>query len=334
MLFKARSKGSGRALSGDKVILDEWLFGQPGHIGALLPTLSARPDPQVVYGSSAGLSSSGPLHDLRKRGIAGSPRLTYAEWGDVAPPSCQLEDCDHHISRQGCCLDDEERWRRGNPAMGRRISIDYIRSERRAMPPEEFARERLGWWDEPSSDEKPIELDDWTDLAEPDSEPSGDLVVGVDVAPGHTAASIVVFGAGVLGLVVRKPGSSWLPDRLKAIQDKSDVPVMLDPAGPIGALIPELDRAGVVWTPVEGKESVRACGAIIRAVTGKTFTHRGEPEFEAAIAGARLRPVGDGFKWSRKDSTVDISPIVAATVALWGLGTTELNAGDPDIYFI
>jgi hypothetical protein len=57
LLFKARTKTGGRGLTGDKVILDEAFALQPGHMGALLPTLSVRPDPQVLYGSSAGLAS-------------------------------------------------------------------------------------------------------------------------------------------------------------------------------------------------------------------------------------------------------------------------------------
>jgi hypothetical protein len=52
--FKARSKSGGRGLTGDTVILDEAFALQSGHMGALMPTLSARPNPQILYGSSAG----------------------------------------------------------------------------------------------------------------------------------------------------------------------------------------------------------------------------------------------------------------------------------------
>ena len=43
----------------------------------------------------------------------------------------------------------------------------------------------------------------------------------------------------------------------------------------------------------------------------------GEPALMAAVGGASRRTVGDGWKWSRKDSTVDVSPLVAATYAHW-----------------
>jgi phage terminase large subunit-like protein len=50
--FVARSPGSGRGFSGDCVILDEAYAVTADQIDAMLPTLSARPNPQVWYTSS------------------------------------------------------------------------------------------------------------------------------------------------------------------------------------------------------------------------------------------------------------------------------------------
>ena len=52
--FVARSKGSGRGFTSDLVILDEAYALGSKEMAALLPTLSARPNPQVWYTSSAG----------------------------------------------------------------------------------------------------------------------------------------------------------------------------------------------------------------------------------------------------------------------------------------
>lgn len=332
LIFKARTKGGGRGLSGDKVVLDEAYALRPAHMGALVPTLSARPDPQLLYGSSSGHFDSTVLHGIRKRGMVGSERMVYAEWSDTEAMSCLSEDCDHETIREGCCLDDEQRWERANPALGRRISIEYIRSERLALPPEEFARERLGWWDEPTEAEQSLTVDDWKLLEDADAEPSGSLTLGLDVAPGHAAASIVVYGGGVLELIERRKGVGWLVPRVAEVLERQEIAaVAYDPAGPIGSLAKDFLAAGVTLTPVDGKESVRACGAIVLSVHDKAFRHRGEAEFEAAVQGARQRPVGDGHKWSRKDSTVDISPLVAATNALWisgDIGEVEYDVLD------
>lgn len=68
--FKARSKGSGRGFTGDLVVLDEAFWLQ--EMGSLIPSLSARPNPQVWYTSSAPLprEESDPLRRLVRRGRA------------------------------------------------------------------------------------------------------------------------------------------------------------------------------------------------------------------------------------------------------------------------
>ena len=46
-------------------------------------------------------------------------------------------------------------------------------------------------------------------------------------------------------------------------------------------------------------------------------------ELDDAVMGATTRIVSDGWLWDRKSASVDISPLVAATVALWGLKTAR-----------
>ena len=42
---------------------------------------------------------------------------------------------------------------------------------------------------------------------------------------------------------------------------------------------------------------------------------------DTALAGATVRDTGDGGKlWARRDTTVDISPLVAVTLAAWAHG--------------
>src|SRR5690606_38704952 len=129
--FVARSTGSGRGFSADLVILDE-AFNLPGEaMAALLPTLSARPNPQIWYTSSAGMEESDWLRNVRKRGMAGekADRLAYFEW------SAQTEA--RHYEQ---ALDDRQEWARANPALGIRIKEEFIEAEQAAMGGMEFAR--------------------------------------------------------------------------------------------------------------------------------------------------------------------------------------------------
>ena len=45
MIFKTRTRTGGRGLSANKVVLDEAFALHAGHLGALLPTMSAKPRP-------------------------------------------------------------------------------------------------------------------------------------------------------------------------------------------------------------------------------------------------------------------------------------------------
>jgi hypothetical protein len=257
-----------------------------------------------------------------------------SEWGDPNPATCEVDGCDHALRTPGCALDDRARWIAANPAVGRRITEDSLVAFRQALPPEEFAREFLGWWDEPAASDEDLTADEWMAI-ESDAAPSGELSLAVDVGPNQVWSSIVACGNGVLEVIERRRGASWLTDRMVELAARHPVAEFgLDPAGPVGALLPEFEREGLPIHLLDGKDTVRACGALVAGIADKTLSHRGEPELLAAIGGASRRAVGDGWKWSRKDSTVDISPLVAATYAHWLWLSREGAPISPEIYFV
>lgn len=77
--FVARSTGSGRGFTGDLIVLDEAYNLPPPTMAALVPTLSARPNTQLWYTSSAPLPrmESDTLRRLCRRGRAAA-RLSVA----------------------------------------------------------------------------------------------------------------------------------------------------------------------------------------------------------------------------------------------------------------
>jgi len=153
--FVARSSGSGRGFSSDLVILDEAYQLGDQEMAALLPTLSARPDPQVWYTSTAGFPTSTQLGLVRARGLrGGDPSLAFLEWS---------------VDEQGYDDADERCWAQANPGLGIRIGADYIAKERAALTPEVFARERLSVGDYPAEDGgwATISADAWGACAAP-----------------------------------------------------------------------------------------------------------------------------------------------------------------------
>lgn len=347
LIFKARTKGGGRGLSGDKVILDEAFALQPMHMGALLPTLSARPDPQVVYGSSAGLAESVVLRGIRDRGRAGKDRrLAYFEWC-APPPQEACRDgvkCTHALDAKGCGCDKPELWQVANPQLGRRISLDYVAAERRALPPAEFARERMGWWDEPVGGLVPITPEAWAACADGESQVQDPVALAVDITPDRSMAAISAAGRRADGLmhgelVEHRSGTGWVVDRLVELASNwRPCAVVVDPGGPAGSLEKELNERGFRAEPSDGewrlhlvgtREYAQACGALVDDVNNGRWRHLDQGPLNRAVEGARTRPLAEAWAWSRRNSEDDISPLVSVTLARHGFATHGVTE-DPE----
>lgn len=327
--FLARSKGGGRGLGGKRLVMDEALFLSSESMGALIPTLSARPDPQIMYGSSAGTIFSDHLRGLRDRGRAGGdPSLIWVEWcapgGWADPPCVSGRTCTHVVGTDGCALDDEVLWLRANPALGRRIKPEYVRAERRALPPAEFGRERLGWFDDPA-DGDALPLEAWRSCVDAGSVASGRPVFVVDASPGLRSAAIVAAAVNADGVphvevVEHHAGTDWVVERCRQLLAHDPLAWVVDATGPVGALVPDLAVAGVEPTQMGVRDMGRACTALAAGAVGRAFRHLDDPILTRALVSASRRDVGDGlWVWSRRRSGGDICPLVAATLALFTL---------------
>ena len=319
--FKARTKSGGRGLSGKRVVLDEAFALQPAHMGALLPMLSAQDEPQVWYGSSAGLADSEVLRGIRDRGRPGSRSMVYIEW--CAPKTgCNSSDCSHAVGAVGCVLDDESYWQQANPQMGRRILVDTIRNERLALPPEEFARERLGWWDDPGQVEHIFGAEKWARCAIPETEPPTagialGVAVSVDRAWSSISAAVPLPGRELVGLVHRQRGTQGLVERVVELQRKYDCKVAVDSRGPAADLIDPMKEAGAVLDLAKTSDVQDASASFFDKVQTAVIAHMSHPELEDAVRGAQRRPVGDRWAIGRRTSASDVSPLEGAILADW-----------------
>ena len=90
--FLARTSGSGRGFTGDLVLLDEAYKLVGEQMAALLPTLSARPNPQVWYASMGPMQESAIQMAVRARGLSGGDGLCYIEYS--VPDEAPIDDLD------------------------------------------------------------------------------------------------------------------------------------------------------------------------------------------------------------------------------------------------
>ena len=326
--FRARTKGGARGFSGDLVILNEAMELPEKAFGAMRPIISARPNPQIIF---AGTAVDQWQHDngvvfarVRRRGIEGAPNLAYLEWsahlGEPANDDPAAVDPDLAAS--------EESWQQANPAFGHRIIARTTRNELGSMDPRTFAVERLGIGDWPSvdeEDEQTITATMWKACVDESSAPLDPVALAVDVTPDRAFASIGVAGKRADGLphvelIERRRGTSWVKDRLVALVAKHTVSTtVIDSGSAAGSLIEGLEAAGLDITPCSMREFVQACGAFYDAADDAALRHLDQPELNAAARAGRPRNLSDSWAWNRKAG--DVTPLVAVTLALWGLDT-------------
>lgn len=327
--FVARSKGSGRGFTADCMIIDEAFAYSRDQQSALMPTLSAVPNPQLVYASSPPLDSDSgePLFALRERAERGDTTgLGYRDWG-LAGDLGEIERMPPEERR--AYLDDRELWCRTNPALGRgRFTNESIERNRRSMADLDFAREVLGIWPVPPGEGGVIRAKTWDALTDPGSEIVGQCVFAVDANPERSRCAIAAGGRNASGLahlevVEQRPGLDWVLARAKEL-DEAHRPLtwLIDPAGPAGPLIAEFEDAKLPVQLVTGREWAQCCGAFYDAVHSaeQVLVHLGDPVLGGAVASAKKRDVGDGaWAWGRRNSEANIAPLCAATLALHGV---------------
>ncbi len=318
--FIARSKGSGRGFTADVLVMDEAQELVDDTLAALLPTISASPrgSPQQIYtGTPPGPKANGEVFTrTRAVGLAGTDnRLCWDEWSVIG-------DVD---------LDDRATWAKTNPALGGRLSYAFTADERAAMDDETFARERLGRWDEDGG-RAVVPAAVWAGLLDYDSKVATKHGFALDVSPNHSSAAIAVAGIRADGLshievtsregvVDHRPGVEWVVPRLVELKSRQlNFRLSIAGGSAAEALVPEITAAGVTVDVVRGADVPAACGLFLTMATSDpgTLRHLGQPALSAALSGAAQMNVGDGaWKWTRRKSSTDITPLYAVTVALW-----------------
>ena len=324
--FLARSKGSGRGFTADCVVLDEAYALQPAHLGAIRYAMSAVPNMQLWLTSSAGLADSDVLQSVRARALeaiaAGkaSGRFGFLEWsalGDAAD-------------------DDDDAIAQANPALGIRIELETVLDElRAATTPElltEYRRERLGITEDVSA-AAPISEAAWSARADRNVNLVDPVAFALDMTPDRRRVSIVAADGQAIDLVDNRPGSAWVVDRVVELNERwRPCAWAVDKGSPASSFIPDLEAAGITVERFAAADVAAAWGAFYDAVVDEKLTHRDDPTLNAAVAGAKERPLGDAKALGRRLAAADISPLVAATLARWAWQIKHGAGGAPNIW--
>lgn len=316
--FMARSKSSGRGFSADALLLDEAQELSDQTWAAILPTTSARPNPQIwLAGTPPSPDMAGEVFTrLRDAGKAGKdPRLCWMEWS-----------CEGSID-----LDERSNWAKANPGLGVRITSQAIQDERNSMDDVTFARERLGMWAS-ASQLQVIPADAWERCATQDVPKSGRVAYGVDVNPERTRAAIGVAREGEsvhVEVAAVGPdgavGPEWVVDWFVKTMKNRPVTIVIDGSSPAASLIPALKAARLPLTVTGALDMAKACGGFYDAAMTGTLSHFDQDELNTALRGSSKRNIGTegGWGWNRKEHLGDITPLVAVTLAAYGMANAR-----------
>lgn len=303
------SASSGHSKTLHQAVMDEiWHDHDDRREQGLRPAMVTIPDAQLLVCSTAGTMAS----TVYNRKVAAGRKavledtgtgIAYFEWS--AP-----EDWDP---------DDEDSWWGFMPALGHTIGPEAIRSERAAMEDGEFRR---AYGNRPTGGvDLVISPDAWMRVNTPNAEATGKPRFGLDISEDRSSAAVAVCGEnGVIELVDHRLGTGWCVERCNQLTRDHDATVAVDFGGPAGVLADQLERC----QRLKSREVVQACGSMFDAITQGAVTFRPSDAFTAAVTGVVKRQVGDNWVWSRRASTTDVTPLMAATLARTeGISVTE-----------
>lgn len=332
ILFRARAGQGGKTLRGlsiDCLIFDEAAFLGPEDMEGARYALSARPYAQIVYAGTAPdavtMPDSVEWARLRAAAYAGTgERLAWSEWValDVEGPAA--------ITSKDMVADPAV-WARANPALGTRILADDVRDELEMGTLRSFCIERLGIGDWPPTVEgggAVIPLADWDACLDLHSQLVGQPFVAFDVDPDRGRGAVYVAGDRGDGLLhvelveyFRSGIDGLVPYIARFYQDHQPAAVVCDGASPAASLADELAPLGVDVQKTTAGEMARACGLLYDTVLQRGLRHLGDDPTRDALRSAAKRVLVDAWAFSRKNSTADISPVVALALARWVAGT-------------
>jgi hypothetical protein len=314
----ANTEKSGHGGTIDLAFLDEAFAQIDDRLEqAFKPAMITRPQPQLWIVSTAGTPEStylkGKVDNGRQLAEAGvTEGIAYFEWSadENADPGAV------------------ETWKSCMPALGHTVSIEAVAADYASMKLSEFKRAYLNIWTAQRNDPV-ISAEDWERCRDSESKIVGPLALAFDVSPDRSSAAIAAAGINAQGLahievIEHRSGTGWLVDRLTELVEAHEPSVVVcDAGGPAGSLVAALEAAEVEVKFASTREHQQACGALFDDVKDARLRHIGQPPLTAAVDGADRRQVSDAWLWSRKSSAVDISPLVAVTLARWAHETTD-----------
>ena len=189
-------------------------------------------------------------------------------------------------------------------------------TERAALPDEQFGRERLGLWAD-KTERDGLNAAQWAELADPAAERGNSPTFAVATGRDRSWSAVAVAwwrpdDRVQVMLADYQPGTAWVAQRVAELRSRWGGQVLVD-----------LPSRGLVDDALEPTpaEQAQADNELSDRIHAGTVRHGNEAALNTAVRGTKWRPSGDTRVLVPSGHT-DISPVVAAALAVHGLTTS------------
>lgn len=318
ILFGAREQGFGRGFDNvDMIIFDEAQILTEKALDDMIPTANAARNPLIVFmGTPPRPVDPGDVFSQKRaQALAGEDDMVYIEFS----------------ADRDASTDDRAQWAKANPSYPSRTKPAAMLRMLKNLGEDSFRREALGIWDEKAT-AGAIDQTLWEASAVERRIPGGWVAVGVDMPPDRSSLAVgacMGYEDGTAHIELarfrdsRRHGTMWAVDWIAERWPRLSA-VVIDAQSPATVLVPELKERGVRVTMTNAAMMGQAVGRFQDMLRDHQLRHlKGQTPLDMAVAGATIRNIGHegAYGWNKLGSDVDISPLVAATLALHGAMT-------------
>lgn len=324
ILFGARESGFGRGFAGvDILVCDEGQILPESTLEDLGATQNTAPNPMFfVMGTPPRPRDAGEFFTLlRQEALDGESDSTlYIETS----------------ADRGTDPMDPDQLRKANPSYPHRSTHRaMLRLRKKLRNDDAWNREARGIWDEITKHISPIPTTLWAeqvDVGPADGTKPDALAVDMSHAREISVAGVWLDGDDAHGEEVWAGISTDAAVEWVVARAGRRMPVVIDGASPAASMAPVLRARGVRVLTTSGTDMAKACGQLVDKIAAGAFTHGDQEAVNKAAEGVRKRAIGNAGGWGydrREESPVDIAPIVAMTLALFGaLATKRRRSGN------
>lgn len=287
-------------------------------VSGALPLMDTRPDGQVIFAGTPGLSRVGLLWDKFQAAIAPKSKIGIVGYfiHDEDVPFTYDTDGSYHL--------DTKLLRRTHPGIGTLTKLDIIAQRVDSMPPAQFEREYLCRFPFDNATSA-ISSRLWEAAKSPTGlPPRPDKVgLGFDVAPDSSAAALAAAwrdedGRAHVEILAANWGTDWLAAAARQAAKKHHTAIGFDSIGANVDTADRLRRLHVQLAPMYIRQMQGAAARFTQLLNEGKLVHYDQADLNAAAHGAAWRSINDsGRLFARKASSADVCPLVAASIAIW-----------------